>query len=161
MSKHWFIAHLIDKYTSGKKMGLDLGIGYDNWSEFKNCQMIGVDKRKNQETDIILDLENKLPFKNAVFEIVISINVLNFIKDSNNIMSEINRVLKQGGIFLCVVDNKNSNMEDNETWSQSFLDKNLEQNGFKGILKNSLKDYFYAKWYNYSSVYAFNVVKKI
>lgn len=38
MSKHWFIAFLIKKYTKNKKLGLDIGIGYD---------LIGIVKRSN------------------------------------------------------------------------------------------------------------------
>jgi len=44
MAQHWFIAHLIDKFTKGKSFGLDIGVGLDNWKKFKNCEMIGIDK---------------------------------------------------------------------------------------------------------------------
>ena len=76
-------------------------------------------------------------------------------------MEEINRVLKMNGILVCVVDNPNSNNKKDDTWSQTYLDRILLLTGFKTILKNNLKDFLYAKWFNKTSVYAFAVVKKI
>ena len=46
MTKHWFIAHLIKKYTKGKHFGLDVGIGNDNWSEFTILKRKQNDYRK-------------------------------------------------------------------------------------------------------------------
>ncbi|KFM18793.1 Demethylmenaquinone methyltransferase protein [Marine Group I thaumarchaeote SCGC AAA799-P11] len=161
MSKHWFIAHLIKKYTNGKNIGLDVGVGKDNWSDFKKCDFIDVDINKQSKSDIIIDLEQHLPFKDSFFDVVISINVLNYVKKSRQVMKEINRVLKMDGIFVCIVDNPNSNNEKDDTWSQTYLDRILSLTGFKTILKNNLKDFLYAKWFNKTSVYAFAVVKKI
>ena len=161
MSNHWFIGHLIQKYTHGKNIGLDFGVGKDNWSEFKKCDFIGVDIKKQSKSDIIIDLEQHLPFKDSFFDIIISINAINYIKKSRQVMEEINRVLKMDGIFVCVVDNPNSNNEKDDTWSQTYLDRILSVTGFKTILKNNLKDYFYAKYFSITSVNAFAVVKKI
>lgn len=160
MSKHWFIAHLIKKYTHGKNFGLDVGIGKDNWNEFKKCNFIGVDINKQSKSDIMVDLEHYLPFKDSFFDVIISINALNYIKKSRQVMEEINRVLKIDGIFVCVVDNPNSNNEKDDTWSQAYLNRVLSLTGFKTILKNNLKDFLYARWFNKTSVYAFAVVKK-
>jgi len=55
MTKHWFIAHLIKKYTKGKHFGLDVGIGNDNWSEFTILKRKQNDyRKKNQLEELVL-----------------------------------------------------------------------------------------------------------
>ncbi len=159
MTKHWFIAHLIEKFSKGKTFGLDIGIGTDNWLEFKKCEMIGIDKKNSKYTDVCIELEGGLPFKDESFDVVIAINSLNFVKKGRFIMDDIFRVMKKNAIFVCVVDNEKSITYPN-VWEQRYLDRVLQVTGFKNILKKNLKDYFYAKWYNYGSVYAFAVVEK-
>jgi len=159
MSQHWFITHLIKKYTQNKKLGLDVGIGENNWKEFKKCKMIGID-RKNTHSDIVVDLEAKLPFQNNMFDIVIAINSLNYILNARQLLSEMNRVLKMDGKLICVVDNPNSNNERNHVWDQMYLNRILQVSGFKSILHKNLRDFFYARWYNKTSVYAFAIAKK-
>lgn len=160
MSKHWFIAHLIEKYTKNQKFGLDIGIGYDNWAEFKKCKMIGIDRKENSKADIVIDLEKPLPFRENSFDVIISINSFNYVKNSRQLLSEVNRILKTNGVLVCVVDNENSTSQPH-VWQQRYLNRLLKVTGFDSILSDNLKDKFYAWWYNRSSVYAFAVVKKI
>ena len=159
MSKHWFIAHLIEKYTKNRKFGLDIGIGYDNWAEFKKCEMIGIDRKEDSKAGIIIDLEKPLPFRNDSFDVVISINSFNYVENSRQLLSEVNRILKTDGVLVCVVDNENSTSQP-YVWQERYLDRLLKVTGFHSILSNNLKDRLYAWWYNKSSVYAFAVVKK-
>lgn len=159
MSKHWFIAKLIEKYTKNKKLGLDIGIGQDNWKEFKKSNFIGIDKTQDSKSDIILNLEGKLPFNDNVFDVVIAINSLNYIGNARRLLNEINRVMKKGSPIVCVVDNEKSK-NGQYVWEQRYLDRILEVTGFQSVLSKSLKDFLYAKWYNKTSVYAFAVVKK-
>lgn len=160
MSQHWFIAHLIEKFTKGKLLGLDVGIGSDNWAEFKQCKMIGIDKNSNRNVDIVLDLENPLPFKNNMFEVVIAINSLNYVDNARRLLNEINRVMKKGAPVVCVVDNEKSKNAP-YVWEQRYLDRILKVTGFQSILSKSLKDSLYAKWYNRTSVYGFAVAQKM
>lgn len=159
MSRHWFISHLIDKFTKGKTFGLDIGVGKDNWTDFKHCKMIGIDRQINFKTDIVVDLEKYLPFQDELFDVIIAINSLNYIENSRNIINEINRVMKKNAILVCVVDNEKSSSHPN-VWEQRYLDRLLQVSGFRSILSKNLKDYFYAKWFNMTSVYAFAVVVK-
>jgi len=159
MTKHWFIAHLIDKYTQKKKFGIDIGIGADNWSEFKHCKMIGIDRHKNSKSQIVLDLENPLPLKDEIFDVGIAINSLNYIENSREALNEIHRILKIGAPLVCVVDNEKSSSYPH-IWEQKYLDRVLQVTGFHSILSKDLKDFFYAKWYNRTSVYAFAIVIK-
>lgn len=159
MSKHWFIAKLIKKYSKGKKIGLDIGVGKDNWKEFKQCYFIGVDKNIDSKSNIIINLEGKLPFKDNVFDVVIAINSLNYVENPRQILNEVNRVMKKGSPLVCVVDNEKSK-NGPYVWEQRYLDRILEVTGFKKILSKNIKDFLYAKWFNKTSVYAFAVVKK-
>jgi len=157
MSKHWFIAKLIEKYTKNKKLGLDVGIGRDNWQEFKKSEIIGVDKYKNSKVNTILDLEGNLPFRDNSFDIALGINSFNFVDNSRQLLSEINRVLKEDGILVCSVDNEKSTSHPH-VWNEKYLNRVLDVTGFQSIM--TLKERFYAKWYNRTSVYALAVVKK-
>jgi len=120
MSKHWFIAHLIEKYTKNRKIGLDIGVGYDNWIEFKKCEMIRVDRKKDSKADIIIDLEKPMPFRNDSFDIVISINSFNYVENSRQLLNEVNRILKTDGVLVCVVDNEKSTSQIIKSYRFSF-----------------------------------------
>jgi len=160
MAQHWFIAHLIDKFTNGKSLGLDIGVGLDNWKKFKNCKTIGVDKNAKCNPDFVVDLEKFLPFQDNMFDVVITINALNYVENARQLLIEINRVMKKDGLILCVVDNEKST-EHPYVWQQMYLNRILEVTGFNSILSKHLKDYLFAKWYNRTSVYAFAVAQKI
>lgn len=159
MPKHWFIAHLIGKYTKNRKLGLDIGIGHDNWAEFKKCEMIGIDRKEESKAEIIIDLEKPLPIRNDSFDVVIAINSFNYVENSRQLLNEVNRILKTDGVLVCVIDNENSTSQP-YIWQQRYLDRLLRVTGFHSILSNNLKDRLYAWWYNKSSVYGFAVVKK-
>ncbi len=159
MSKHWFIANLIKKYTRDKMLGLDVGVGKNNWLEFKQCKTIGIDLRKEDLPEVVVDLEKSLPFKDGIFDVVISINSLNYIENARHLLIEINRVMKKNATLVCVVDNEKSRSHPH-VWEQMYLDRILKVTGFQQILKKNIKDYLYAKWFNMTSVYAFAVVKK-
>lgn len=159
MTKHWFIAHLIEKFTKNKTLGLDIGIGLDNWTEFKKCKMIGIDRSPKKKTNLVLDLEKPLPFKDDLFDVVIAINSLNYVENSRLLLEEINRVMKNNGILVCVVDNEKSTSHPH-IWEKRYLNRILNVTGFHSILSKNVKDNFYAWWYNRTSVYAFAVVVK-
>ena len=157
MTKHWFIAQLIDKYTKGKSMGLDIGVGSDNWSSFKHSNFIGLDKRRKFKPEVEVDLENSLPFKDNLFDVCIAINSLNYIENSRGLLNEVNRVMKMGATLVCIVDNEKSTSHP-YIWEQKYLDRVMYVTGFRTIL--NIREKFYAKWFNRTSVYAFAVVKK-
>ncbi|MFB5630907.1 MAG: class I SAM-dependent methyltransferase [Nitrosopumilaceae archaeon] len=159
MTQHWFIAHLIEKYSRGKSYGCDIGIGKDNWAQFKHCKTIGVDRQNKCKPDVVVDLENPLPFKNEIFDFIIAINSLNYVENGRQLIFEINRIMKKNATLVCVVDNEKSSSQPH-VWEQRYLDRLLQVSGFRSILSKNIKDFFYAKWFNKTSVYAFAVVKK-
>src|SRR3990172_7583442 len=124
MSKHWFVAHLISKYSKNKSLGLDIGAGLDNWKEYKHCKFVNIDKNPPNQ---VIDIEKEdLPFANNSFPFIISINVLNLL-GNYRIATEIKRVLASGGIFVCVVNNENA-IEQGMTSNKLI---SLFQRGFK------------------------------
>tara|TARA_Y100000310_G_scaffold336307_1_gene420461 strand:- start:670 stop:1230 length:561 start_codon:yes stop_codon:yes gene_type:complete len=91
-----------------EKKILDLGCGSQKLTR-KKCfpnydfrgKVIGLDINKNEETDIICDLnKGKIPFKNNEFDIVYTSHCLEHLDNITKILSEIHRILKPGGYFL-------------------------------------------------------------
>lgn len=106
---------------------------------------IGLDIRKFSEVDFCVDLNSKLPFGENSVDGVISNHVIEHL-DYNNIMNEIMRVLKTGGINIMVVPhytNHRAHMGEHVTpgfsWIafEHFLDNKHPFNGFE-ILKNNV-----------------------
>ena len=73
--------------------------GVDPDSEVFNNKFINEAKILNIETNVI-------DYPNDTFDIVFSDNVMEHIKDSDAVLTEINRVLKPGGILLFKTPNK-------------------------------------------------------
>jgi len=73
-------------------MKIDLGCG-----ETKPYGYIGVDKIKTRHTDVVADLDEKLPFDDGVATEIRAWNVLEHINDLDFTMREIWRITKQDG----------------------------------------------------------------
>lgn len=92
---------------------LELGCGTGHWSEFfsnAGFQVIAVDESdamleiaKNKEIKNVIfqkaDAGN-LPFPDNRFQVVVSITMLEFVKDINRVMDEIDRILAPGGTLI-------------------------------------------------------------
>jgi ubiquinone/menaquinone biosynthesis C-methylase UbiE len=79
-------------------MILDVGCG-------KNKRgTIGIDYSKDSDADVIAD-NHFLPFKDGIFNEVISYTVLEHSPNPLNFLKEQYRVLKKDGIITCVTDN--------------------------------------------------------
>ncbi|MEW5761124.1 MAG: class I SAM-dependent methyltransferase [Candidatus Thermoplasmatota archaeon] len=80
----------------------------------KGAIAIGLDKSKeaikyamrNYGREYILGNCTTLPFKDDVFDVVISMETIEHIKDYKKFLSECRRVLKDSGIFICSTPNK-------------------------------------------------------
>src|SRR5207253_3159643 len=103
MSKHWFQAHLMKKFTKRKTFGADLGYGLGNWDEFKQCEFVTLDRvymgktlniANAKKPDIISDFNYNLPFRDDIFDIAMCYGVLHLVKNYQLFLKEIKRVLK-------------------------------------------------------------------
>ncbi len=116
-----FILSLIDWSNARNVLDIGCGAGYDLYKageylptgqqSFALCgldrdeQKIAIaksDKRHDQRYSFIAhDLSEKMPYPNHNFDIVFSHNVLECIPDKTQFLSEVHRILKPGGQFLC------------------------------------------------------------
>ncbi|MEO9277733.1 MAG: class I SAM-dependent methyltransferase [Nitrososphaera sp.] len=156
-------------YSSGKKLGLDLGSGYRNWDEFFKCDYIAFDlpSQINQEKQKRPDVCGNavcLPFKNDTFDFLSCYSVLPYIKNLDVVFKEMYRVMKPYSVAVIIVQNPRGmklNKEVNFTncLDTKKLNKLLRSYGFKSIKHHNLKVYFYSTYYDLTSVYAYAIVQ--
>jgi SAM-dependent methyltransferase len=102
------------------KMLRDLGPGY-----LESCDVVSdkEDSAFGQDTPIIrdfkipvtpLDHEYNLPYKEATFDVVLSVGVLEHVANDRASLGEISRVLKPGGLFFCF------NLPATLSWTQKI-----------------------------------------
>lgn len=85
--------------VDNKKIVLDVGCGKAK-TKIENATVIGMDKIKLPEVDIIHDLEKSpLPFKNNSFDEIICNHVLEHIDNLFDLMEEFHRILKPSGVI--------------------------------------------------------------
>lgn len=92
-----FALELIEKYPEG--LVLDCGAGKRSvyYPNVVNFEIVSYD------TTDVLGVGEELPFQDNAFESVLSLNVLEHVKDPFRCAAEISRVLKPGGKLYCVV----------------------------------------------------------
>jgi SAM-dependent methyltransferase len=92
-------ADFLKKYASDKKT-LDLGSGGDPYGYgqyFQNRVTVDIDPLRKPE--IVADAHH-LPFREGEFDVVLSIEMLEHVKNPFQVAAEIKRVLKPGGLLL-------------------------------------------------------------
>ncbi len=81
---------------------LDVGCGqkpYRNW--FTNVsEYIGIDVDEQSKADILINPETSWPFPDEYFDVILSTQVLEHVKDIKITVNEIHRVLKPDGIAI-------------------------------------------------------------
>ena len=144
---HWWHKHkrklvhqLISKYVNRPGKVLDVGAGTGKvLSELKltGWQVEGVDGEKEavrwaKKRGVVIkkhDLVKKLPFKDNSFDLVVSLDVLEHIKDDKKLLKEMKRVVKPKGIILVTVPAYQ--------WLYSYWDKMLSH--FRRYSKRDLR----------------------
>lgn len=112
-----FLSKKFGELGNKNSIVLDAGCGHGNYVIDENRKNInwavGVDIKpeytsKNICLDEIFhnDLE-KLPFEGSEFDIVVSLWVLEHLKNPDQVFKEVHRVLKPGGLFMFCTPNKN------------------------------------------------------
>jgi SAM-dependent methyltransferase len=134
----------IKKFSSGFKNGklLDFGCGSKPYrSLFSVSEYIGLDtnnsghSHKNEKIDIFYD-GKKIPFDNNYFDYVFCSEVLEHVFNLNQVLSELNRVLKKDGkilITLPFVWGEHEQPFDFARYTSFGLKNILEENGFEVI----------------------------
>jgi len=84
-----------------KPMILNLGCGLDHIPGGVN---VDIDKRF--KPDLVLDLEQPLPFEDSSFDLVIAYHIFEHIHNFKQLMSELWRILKPGGLLKVKVPSR-------------------------------------------------------
>ena len=86
---------LLWKYTPADSYVLNLGSGNIRISE----NSVGIDIQERKEVDVIGDA-HKLPFASGTFDACVAVAVFQHFKNPFTVVSEIRRVLKDGGVAV-------------------------------------------------------------
>jgi len=130
---YWVLYHmLLEKLVSDQNIKgkiLDLGTGTGRWAiklaeegadivaVDPSEKMLSVAKMKARLNDVKIEFINvkgeALPFENATFDSVLAMgDVISYCESPQELLSEINRVLKPEGKFLATVDNAFAFLQD-------------------------------------------------
>lgn len=99
------LKYVISKYSTGKI--LDVGCGnkpYEHLFDFNKETYIGCDVVQSSDNKVdVLCLATNIDFPDETFDTVFSTQVMEHVNNSDLMMKECNRVLKQNGIFILSV----------------------------------------------------------
>lgn len=106
---------LISKYLKvrEKDLLLDIGCGTGISTRFFKCKSIGIDNSKGMlkkaGKNCVFGYAESLPFKDKMFDIVISVTAMHNFKDAETSIKEIKRVLKRNGKVAVTLLKKSKN----------------------------------------------------
>ncbi|NUJ98143.1 class I SAM-dependent methyltransferase [Candidatus Gracilibacteria bacterium] len=103
-----YITYFVDKFVMKNNTILDFGCGNMIYKDFfykKNCQYYGLDIGESPENNgnYIIYEGGKIPFEDKKFDIVISTQVFEHLKDVKFYAQEIERITKKGGYILLTI----------------------------------------------------------
>lgn len=122
---------------------LDIGCGTGLLFEFVDCKLIvGIDlsinmlkeakRRRREYIELVLGDAEFLPIKSEVVDVVISVTVLQLLRDNNTFMSEVFRCLKSGGVFGISLLSKSKVPEVVMKWAEIYESENMKDTFFIG-----------------------------
>lgn len=89
---------------SKDKVLIDIGAGQSDFRNLTNqFKLTAVDFYPYPGVSVVCDIGDKLPFANAIADIVLITNVLEHVREPNVLLSECHRILKPGGIVIGTV----------------------------------------------------------
>ncbi len=107
------IGRIVRQRALAGKKALDLGCGEGGSFNYSGLKMVGADRIKERIAEkayrkVIADADKRLPFKNKEFNAVIFSGVIQYLKNPESAVKEINRILKPGGILVLTTVNRGS-----------------------------------------------------
>ena len=109
-----FIKEIVELTESGMYSGIDISDTMLKTAKNKNKILIN-----NGKVKLVKAHAGKIPFKDHSFDKVFTINTIYFWEQPNQVMHEIKRVLKPGGVFVVGLGTKEA-MEKNEYFEERF-----------------------------------------
>lgn len=150
--------------VSIKGILLDFGCGQKPYENLFNCtQYIGLDiktsghSHKKSKVDVFYD-GNHIPFEDQYFDSIFSSEVLTHVFNTPEILKELNRVLKPGGVILITVPFswfENEIPYDNNRFTSFGINYSLEQAGFN-IIKTEKTTNFIQTIFQLINAYVFH-----
>ncbi|MHA2408341.1 MAG: class I SAM-dependent methyltransferase, partial [Candidatus Ranarchaeia archaeon] len=106
------ISLILEKYVRKEYIALDMGCGV-GWLLRRNldlkCSAVGIDfsvealkfaRRGLRDTDLLVSDAGRTPFKNEAFDFITCIWLLEHVREPEEILDEVFRILKKGGIAI-------------------------------------------------------------
>ncbi|MEM1572990.1 MAG: class I SAM-dependent methyltransferase [Candidatus Methanomethylicaceae archaeon] len=122
--------------------GIEIGVGTGIFAPFSKIS-IGIDPAinmlkiaKRRKIEVIRAVGEALPFRNEIFDFVIMITTLPFLRSTEMTLEEIRRILRSKGRVVIVDIPKNSK------WGESYEEKKAKGHRF----------YKYANFYNFEEI---------
>ncbi len=163
LSKVTLYGSVLDLGGSKKSGYQDLVQGTPTWTVVNISEEYGYDLKFN--------IEERFPIGDAVYDNVVSMNLIEHIFDTHNIFAETVRVLKSGGLFVSAVPymhHIHGSPDDFVRYTDSAYRKFADRYGFEVISMQSLGYGFFSLFFQTLTVYKtlpwaplFNVVKHI
>lgn len=168
ITKHWFTSYLTKNYSKNKKFGLDIGCRFKPYDNEFQCKYIGIDlpseKFKNSKSypDIFSSATN-LPFKKNSFDFITCYSVIPYIKNVDNLLSDMFDVLKPNGVAVIIIMNlRGLKMQPKTKFENRYNSKNLHdklrQHNLISIKSKNIKSAFFSLYFDLTSVYAYAIV---
>ncbi|MBU2472890.1 MAG: class I SAM-dependent methyltransferase [Patescibacteria group bacterium] len=149
-----------------KGISIDLAAGsnpsyYRYWGLDKN-KVIKVDYKEKEGVDVVANLNHDLPFKDNHADNIFLFNAIYIIEEPKNLLREIRRVLKPGGIFFFnspLINNEAPEPNDYRRLTSQGLTKLLEGSGFSNFEIIPLGERFSAGVNLWHSFFIFNFIR--
>jgi len=147
-------------------ISIDLAAGsnpsyYRYWGLNKN-KVIKVDYKQKEGIDIVVDLNQILPFKDNYADNIFLFNVIYIIKEPKNLLKEIYRVLKSGGTLFFnspFINNEAPEPNDYFRLTSQGLNNLLRESGFSNFKIIPLGERFTAGVNLWHSFFIFNFIR--
>ena len=140
----------LDKRASGSKV-LDIGSGPSPFRDlYTRFNLISVDWEKQGIVDIVLNLENELPFKDESFDIITATNIFEHLYTFGAIIGSI-KALKKGGWlvgstpFLLAIHQAPN---DYYRFTRFALERKLKEAGYQNIKIEEIGNAYEVVWHN-------------
>lgn len=140
---------------------LDAGAGdrfAEEWFEGHNYTAMDVASSGKKDVDVVSDVR-KTPFPDNKFDMVIMLEVLEYLEDPDKALSEMKRILKKGGCFIISVPLMVPFHKDLHRYTKPAFISLLENRGFEVERFMSVGGYWRSLGYLFSKLPYFTVRK--
>lgn len=149
-----------------KGIMIDMGSGkapsYQNYWRIKPTRLIRLDINPQEKPDVILDLNNPLPFAKGFADVIFLFNVLYIVKDPEKLIREAFRALKKGGnlfLYSPFIFNESREPDDYARFTSQKLAGLISGAGFQKYHLATVGERFTAACYLADKILLFNTLK--